>query len=341
MIAERKPTILDVASHARVSKSTVSNVLQDKATVDTRLRRRVLDAIDKLGYQPNAGARSMRQRSKVLGVVVGDLANPYHAELAAHVEAHAARRMHSILLVTTGGVPERESERVRTLMEHRVAAMLFLSSPGEDTLRMIGPDMPRVFVGFTAPTEVSIAVDDRAGTSLAVQHLVKLGHREIGFVSAMLADEPQTEAARYQGYREGMRRAGLRISKSHLLREQGPRSAHRSTYHDQIVALLDRPDRPTALVAALDRVALEVITAADSLGISIPGGLSLVGFDDIAIARHSRIALTTIAQPIEDLARVAVDRAIDGFAFGKKGDSPTRLTLPASLVVRRSTARPH
>jgi LacI family transcriptional regulator len=338
-VMRRPPTIIDVATCAGVSKSTVSNVLQDKPNVDAHLRERVLEAITQLGYRPNAGARYMRQRSKVLGVVVDDLTNPFHAELATRIEVHAAERMHSILLAITGGVSEGERSRVQNLIEHRVSAMMFLSAPDPESLDLVGPDIPRVFVGITMPGELSIAVDDTAGTLLAVDHLLALGHRKIGFVSAMLGDDPQVELARFQGYQEGIRRAGLRISPTHLLRESGKNDARRGNYRDLLLDLLRRPARPTAIVAALDRIALEIMSVADSLGIGIPEDLSLVGFDDIAISGHSRISLTTVAQPMDELARLAVEAAIGSSSVD--GLAPSRkVALPPRLVERRSTAAP-
>jgi LacI family transcriptional regulator len=336
----RPPTIIDVASRAGVSKSSVSNVLQGKRTVDDAIRKRVLQAIDQLGYRPNAGARYMRQRSKVLGVVVDDLTNPFHAELATYIEASAAKRMHSILLVVTGSQLEHQSSRVRSLIEHRVAAMMFLSAPGKKVLELVGPEIRRVFVGIRMAKELSIAVDDSAGTSLAVEHLAALGHEKIGFVSAMLGNDPNVEAARFKGYHHGMRAAGLDVEEAHLLREVGARNSEpRPNYQEILKQFLGGKNRPTALVAALDRVALEIISAADALGIRIPESLSLVGFDDITIASHSRIALTTIAQPMKEMARLVVDAAIDGPSAGAGGTPSAGIFLPPRLVVRRSTTQ--
>ncbi|MGH0348970.1 LacI family DNA-binding transcriptional regulator [Sinorhizobium meliloti] len=334
----RPPTIIDVALHAGVSKSTVSNVLQGKGTVAPEIRERVQRTIAKIGYRPNAGARSMRQRSKVLGVVVGDLKNPFHAELAAFIEQFAAEQQHSILLVSTGGFPERESERLRTLIEQRVAAVLFLSSPDSSTLKSLGDDIPRVFVSVTMPGELSISVDERDGTRQAVEHLAGLGHRRIAFVSLMLADEPRIEANRFQGYVDGMMKAGLSISPSLLLREQGGSSSSLQEYESQIIGLLNQRDRPTAVVAALDRIALEIISAADLLSIVIPDDLSLVGFDDVGISGHSRIALTTIAQPMDELAKSAVDLAI-GIAHNNCKGAES-VVLASRLVKRHTTSSP-
>lgn len=336
----KPPTILDVASLAGVSKSTVSNVIQGKASVDELIKERVFAAIKQLDYKPNAGARYMRQRSKVLGVVVGDLTNPFHAELAAFVESHAANRSHSILLVSTGGVHEREVAGVRTLIEHRVAAVIFLSSPSEKTFRLLDDGLPKVFIGLAMPEGLSVSIDEWAGSHLAVQHLASLGHRNIGFVSAMLADEPLIEKVRFQGYRDGMAAAGLPLVKTHLLREQGRRLHPQGEYQKLLIDFLSGPNRPTAIVTALDRIAIEVISAADNVGLRIPEDLSVVGFDDIAIAGHSRIALTTIAQPMSELARIGVDAAIEGQLPVLDGIRQSSIMLPPRLVERRTTGEP-
>lgn len=335
-VMRRPPTIIDVAIHAGVSKSTVSNVLQGKGTVDLAIRERVVLSIAQLGYQANAGARSMRQRSRVFGVVVGDLKNPFHAELAAFIEEFAAARQYSILLVSTGGFPERESERIRSMIEQRVAAVLFLSSPDPGTLRLLGEDIPRVFVSVPMPGEVSISVDERLGTRQAVEHLIKLGHEKIAFVSLMLGDEPRIEANRFQGYADGMNAAGLSVSSSLLLREEDATGACQQDYEDLIVKFLSQVERPTAIVAALDRVALEIISAADYMNLTIPNDLSLVGFDNVGVSAHSRIALTTISQPMDQIAKGAVDLAIR--AAQKTSAGIESVLLDAQLVRRRTTA---
>lgn len=331
---------MDVAAAAGVSKSTVSNVLQGKGPVHEATRQRVLDAIARLGYQPNAGARSMRQRSRILGVVVGDLRNPFHAELASHIEEHAALRDHTILLALTGGDAERELERVRTLVEHRVAGLVFVSFPCPEALSTVGPDTSTVFASITMPGAMSIAVDDRAGTQLSVEHLAQLGHRHIGFVSVTL-DEPRTEVARFDGYRRTMKKAGLTIRESDVLRPQRRRNGSAPSYQEALHAFLSHDRRPTAVVASTDFDALELISAADALGIVVPDQLSLVGFDNINVAGHSRMSLTTIAQPMREIARLAVDTAIDGVPPGNGARRRSGgVRLPPELIVRGSTAPP-
>jgi LacI family transcriptional regulator len=331
------PTVFDVAHRAGVSKSTVSNVLQGKASVAEPLRQRVLEAIDELDYQPHVGARSLRQQSRVIGVVVGDLTNPFHAELAAKVEMAAAKRQHSLLLVTTGGVAACESERVRSLLQHRVAALVFLSAPHRDSKRLLDGSTAVVLASITSAGFAWVAVDEAAGTRAAVAHLAELGHSRIGFVSAMLTGEASTERPRYKGFTEGVREAGLTLVPEHVLRPE-KESAHVDSWFDRFRAYVRQPHRPTAIVAAHDLMALELLAAAEAEGLRVPEDLSIVGFDNIAIARWHRVALTTIAQPMDEIAAIAVDMAL---RMAREPRSPRkRVKLAPSLIVRRTTGQP-
>jgi LacI family transcriptional regulator len=330
----RPPTIIDVAERAGTSKSTVSNVLQGKAHVDERTRARVLDAIAELGYRTNVAARHLRQRPRVLGVVVGDLRNPFNAELATHIAHCASIAEHTILLATTNALREQEALRIKALVEHRVAAVLFLSFSGDETvLRTLPDDIPRLFVSFQAPGGTSIDVDEEAGAHLAVEHLSSLGHERIAYVSANLQHEPRTDAARFAGYTGAMESLGLDHRGVPGVRLTGNGDTTPEEIREQLTSLLTRPDRPTAIFGMSDFTAIEVMEAADSIGLRIPEDLSVVGFDDIALAGLSRIALTTIAQPLGELADRAVKRALV--------DPPPRrsrnILLPPRLVVRGST----
>jgi LacI family transcriptional regulator, galactose operon repressor len=333
----RAPTIIDVAHRAKVSKSTVSNVLQGKVRVDDATRERVLGAMSELGYRTNAGARSLRQRSQVLGVVVGDLRNPFHAEMAALIEGHAAANRHSILLATTGGVADKETARVQTLLEHRVAAIIFVAFSGSAAvLETIPAGVPRIFVSFAARGGLSIAVDDRKGARLAVEHLLDLGHRRVGYVSTTLEDEPQTDAARFAAFRRTMQSRGVPVDGGLVARRLRGGGADRPSVGDELAGLLSRRRRPTAIFAASDFSAVEVMEAADAVGLEIPSDLSVVGFDDIAIAGLARIGLTTVAQPMDDMARRAVLLGIEA-ASSVDEAGPKAVRLPPRLVVRSST----
>jgi LacI family transcriptional regulator len=331
---DKPPTIIDVAERAGTSKSTVSNVLQGKTHVDERTRARVLEAIAELGYRTNVAARHMRQRPQVLGVVVGDLRNPFHAEIAAHIERCANAVQHTILLATTSGRPEQEALRVEALVEYRVAAVLFVAFSGDaSVLRAIPQDVPRLFVSVRSPGGTSISIDEEDGARLAVEHLLSLGHERIAYVSTTLEHEPRTDEARFAGYARTLAAHGIDAKRSPAVRLAGNGATTPEQVRAELIELLTSDPRPTAVFTASDFTAIEVMEAADSAGLDIPGDLSVVGFDDIAIAGLSRISLTTIAQPMAELADRAVSRAI-----AKPTSRRARnVLLPPRLVVREST----
>jgi LacI family transcriptional regulator len=333
------PTIVDVAREAGRSKSTVSAVIRGEPHVTPETRRRVLEAIDKLGYRRNAAARSLaRRQSDALGVVVGDFRNPFHAEMAVLVEQEAAKRGYTTLLATTGDDEEVQAARIRVLLEHRVAAILFLAFAGSGrALAQIPDDTATVFVGFRTSLGPSVSVDEVTGTSLVITHLVNLGHTKIGYVSITGAAERYTEQPRLRTYRKQLEASGLIHDKRLTLQvgvseTNGGRDAARA----RLQQYLTGQHRPTAIFAASDYTALEIIESADQLGIAIPRDISLVGFDDIAMAGTTRTSLTTVAQPFRELAAEGVETAIARIE-GKRA-KPRLLT--ARLIVRGSTGPP-
>src|SRR6266700_4497804 len=182
----RPPTILDVASHAGVSKSTVSNVVRGLPVFSESTRRRVRTAIDQLGYRPNVLARQLVQRrTSILGVVVGDLANPFFAEMAKSVERHAAARGYTAMFCNTEGDSQSEIAGVETLLEYRVAGIVFLAFSGESrTLQeTLEHQIPAVFVSCGAERGDVVSVDDEVGGRMGTLHLVDAGHRRIADLS--------------------------------------------------------------------------------------------------------------------------------------------------------------
>src|SRR6266702_8092156 len=181
----RPPTILDVASHAGVSKSTVSNVVRGLPGVADSTRRRVRTAIKQLGYRPNILARQLvQQRTNILGVVVGDLANPFYAEMAKSVERHAAARGYTAMFCNTEGDSQSELAGVETLLEHRVAGSVFLAVSGDSRTMQetLQHQIPAVFVSCGAEWGDVVSVDDEGGGRMGTVHLVDAGHRRIAYL---------------------------------------------------------------------------------------------------------------------------------------------------------------
>jgi len=321
-----------------VSKSTVSNVLRSVPGTNEATRAKVQRVIDSLGYRPNFIARQLvEQRSQLLGVIVGDLGNPFFAQLAAAVERAATDRGFSTIFCNTLGDADRELSAVRRLLQQQVAGVVFLSlDAGTARLeREAGGRVPAVFVSCRGDWADSICVNDMAAASLAVEHLIGLGHRRIAYVTTPDAEE-QADADRVAGYRHALRQAGIRAQP--VIRWAPPEPTALVGRRTRPLAdILGKPGGVSAAFAVNDAIGIALLELADGLGIAVPQQLSIVGFDNISMSALSRISLTTIAQPLEEIATVALNQLIDRIQGAT--DGPRKLVEPpVTLIVRGSTA---
>src|SRR5437660_2017152 len=270
--AERRhPTILDVASHAGVSKSTVSNVVRGLPGVSESTRRRVRTAIDQLGYRPNVLARQLVQRrTSILGVVVGDLANPFFAEMAKSVERHAAARGYTAMFCNTEGDSESELAGVETLLQHRVAGIVFLAFSGDPRTmqEVLHHQVPVVFVTGGAEWGDVVSVDDERGGRFGPMHLIDAGHRRIAYLFIPELED-QSDRARWDGYCEALKAAGLgppvRISWS-------PPAEHALVdgVDRPLIEVFTGPDRATGVFASNDVAARALQGFADRVALRGP-----------------------------------------------------------------------
>jgi DNA-binding LacI/PurR family transcriptional regulator len=335
----RQPTILDVASQAGVSKSTVSNVVRGLSGVSNATRERVQIAIEELGYRPNVLARQLvQQRTSILGVVVGDLANPFFAEMAKSVESHARARGYTAMFCNTEGDSQSEIAGIETLLQYRVAGIVFLAFSGDSRTiqETLEHQVPVVFVSCSARWGDVVTVDDARGGKLAAEHLIAAGHRKIAYLSIPEVED-QSDQARYAGYLEALSEAGLepiRISWS-------PPSdqAQVGAGLCPLVEVFRGTSRATAVFASNDVAAILLQEFADRVDLRVPQDVSIVGFDDVPMAGLARIGLTTVAQPRDELAKLGIDTIADRIERKLKG--PPRTTLvEVNLIARRSTAAP-
>lgn len=308
-----RPTILDVAERSGVSKSTVSNVIRGGAHVSADRRRRVLAAVAELGYRPNALARQLvLQRTSTIGVVVGDLANPFYGELVKRLERHAHEAGYATAVSNTDGHVEREAVRIEALLEQRVAGIVMLQFSGDRAIldELVDEGTPVAVVSSTDARVDSVGVDERVGVALAVRHLAELGHERIAYVTSPLVEE-RTNAVRYESFSRACRETGC-------------------VETDLAEA--------TAVAAANDIVAIELVDQLERSGCNVPGDVSVVGFDGIAVGALRRIGLTTVAQPHEELAAAGIRLLLDRVANRFEG-SPRSIFLEPQLIVRTTTAR--
>jgi LacI family transcriptional regulator len=336
----RHPTILDVARVAGVSKSTVSNVIRSFEGVTDETRQAVVLAIEQLGYRPNAIARDLaQQRTQLFGTVVGDLNNPFHAEMAKLVERESAARGYATMFSNTLGDGAAEATGIEMMLEHRVAGIVFLAFSARDRpLRSsLKGRVPVVFVGCSEPWADSVVAADRRGARLATEHLIALGHRRIAFLANALVEE-HGHRSRLAGYRDAIDRAGLRPGPSLTWGEEGP-VATVGGKPVRLPELLRGQSRVTAVFSSNDFGAVELLDFADRSGIGVPDELSLVGFDGAAVTSLSRIAITTVAQPKEQLVRLGTEALVARIEGRSTGRSRRRV-VDVELIVRRSAAAP-
>ena len=334
----RPPTILDVASEAGVSKSTVSNVVRQLPGVSEGTRKRVQVAIDQLGYRPNVLARQLvQQRTNILGVVVGDLANPFYAEMAKLVERHAAARGYTAMFCNTEGDTSSELAGVESLLEYRVAGIVFLAFSGDSrTMReTLQHQVPVVFLGCHEDWGDVVSVDDVRGGRIGTAHLIEARHRRIAYLSIPELED-RSDQARWLGYCEAINEAGLDPTVKISWSPPSDRAVIDGVEHPLIDAFRGSA-AVTAVFASNDLAAINLQEYADKVGLHVPGDISIVGFDDVPMAGLARIGLTTVAQPRDALARLGIETLTARIERKLRG--PLRTTLVAvDLVERRSTA---
>ena len=331
------PTIKDVAIRAGVTKPTVSRVLNNSAPVKRETRARVEAAILELGYRPSAVARGLaRGRLHTVAVVVPFVTRP---SVVARVRGMLNGVRESRIPISLYDVEQREDldEHMDALARHLrpegvVVMSLHPTMAQLDRLREAG--VPTVFVDAEAPGWSSVAIDDRAGGSLATRHLLELGHRRIAFIGDPEDNEFGFTAShnRRLGYRSALEEFGVRPDPD--LERMGPHG--RQVAEALADEALGRPDPPTAIFAASDTQGLGVLDAAQRRGLRVPEDLSVIGFDDIEVAGYA--GLSTVRQPLARTGLEAARLLQDEMRDPTRG--PTRLELPLELVPRRTTAPP-
>jgi LacI family transcriptional regulator len=328
-MAGGRVTIADVAAEAGVSVATVSKVINDRYGVAEQTYARVRTTIDRLGYTSSLVAQSLRsRRSNVIGVLVSDI-EPFNAELLKGA-ARAIRGTGYDLVVFSdcgqrtdqAGWEQRALARVSSLTD---GAILVTPSSVDVT---VSPPVVAVDHNVRSPTMATVDSDNLRGAIIATEHLLNLGHRRIGF----LAGRPDLESARLreQGYARALEAAGIAFD-PRLVRIGGYQP---ETARDGARELLLHTPRPTAIFAANDASAIETINVARSLGVHVPGDLSVVGFDNVPESALCEPPLTTVEQAIQQMGYEAVQLLLD--LVEDPSAEPSQIVLPTRLVERSS-----
>ncbi len=327
----QRVTITDVARDAGVSVATVSKVINGRYGVAAKTSERVQQVIDQLGYESSLVARSLRShRTNVIGILVADF-EPFSTEILKGASVAITGTGYELLAYSGGG---RAGDRVgweRRYLSRLAGTLIDGAILVTPTVVDGGGAVPVVAIDpHAGPANMpTVDADNLAGAVLATEHLLRLGHRRIGF----LGGRPDLESARLreEGYRTALEAAGIAVDPD-LVRVGGYR---RPTAIAPARELLTLPDRPTAIFAANDLSALGTMDVARELGLSIPGDLSVVGFDNVPESALTDPPLTTVAQPMQQMGSQAVELLIH--LMDGTGERSTHVRLPTELVERGST----
>ncbi len=320
------PTMEDVAELADVSRALVSLVMRGSPHVGDERRLRVLAAAEELGYRPNAFARGLAShRTGSLAVLLNDLHNPFFAEIFDGI-ADAAVDYSYQLLLGTSSKRVFEADVVESFLQHRPDGLILVGPQlPSRAITKLSQSIPTVVIGRTVPGVDSVTMDENRASSLAVEHLVALGHTDIVHIDG----GPGAGATqRRSGFRAAMKRFGLepRVVGGDFTEQAGVDAAR----------TLLGGRRPTAIFAANDLCAVGTMAVLGSAGLSIPGDVSLVGCDNTFIAGLHHLALTTIDQPRHQMGQTAA-ALLAGRIAGEHTDSSHEWSTP-TLIVRSTTA---
>lgn len=339
-VPQKIPTIQDVARHAKVSAATVSRVLSNPERVSETTRARVHEAVRLTGYTINQAARTLRmQRAKTILMALPGIGNPFYSSVLEAAVHTATARGYGLLV--TGRLGD---DPARMLKEFYVSnradgLLLFDGALVTQTLHGIAGDerhMPLVasYDDLPDPRLNSVVTDNRDAAARAVLHLAEYGHRRIGHVNVGGGEDLLQPHERYLGFQQAMASLGLPVREDWVVpgdytMEGGRRAAE---------AFLKLKELPTAIFTANDEMAIGLIAGLRTAGIECPRDISIIGFDDITVARNYAPALSTMRQPREELGKVATETLINILEGNAAPDGPVHVVLPSELVVRDSTA---
>lgn len=327
MLARKRVTLKDVAKAAGVSLASASYAVNKTGSLGEDTRAHVLNIAEELGYRQNLSARATRTgRTGAIGFVVPDMTNPFFPSLAQSVVQRARQNGYSVFVTDSEGDPDQEMEVIRQLIGRGVDGIVWFPVNDDNSLAKINADLPIIVIDRTVSGFECVQADYSEGGRLAAEHLVNLGHRSIGVVAGPLDVKSMRDRCQSA---EGVikSRANLAFTVENAFATELEKSVA-----DAVVSR-----SATAVFCGSDLIAIGVLRIARAAGLTIPGDLSIVGFDDIPWAEYCTPTLTTIEMPVDEMAAEAVDallRKIDG-----ESDSNRRVVFNVNLVVRESTAQ--
>ena len=325
---------------------TVSRVINGNGYVSEETREKVLEAVKKMNYRRNGLARNLkRQRTETVGLVIGDISNPFSTELANAVRETLSFRGYNLFICISEHSAREDIAAFESLVDHNVDGLIIATRSnreGDERLSEIADSgVPIVVVGrdFKHDSVDAISADNFKGGFEATQHLVDLGHTRIGFIGA--AFEDRSRLKRLQGYLAALTQHEIPIDERLITGRKGsandvPGYSTESIGYEGMKRLLSLPNRPTAVFARNDFTAVGAISAVKEAGLSIPQDIAIVGFDDTPLAVHTMPSLTTVRQPMKVQGQLAAEMLIRRISGDEGVQTETRV-LDCELIIREST----
>jgi LacI family transcriptional regulator len=328
-------TIYDVAREAGVSMATVSRVVNNNPNVKPQTRKKVFEAIERLGYRPNAVARGLAsKKTTTVGVVIPDISNTMYSEVVRGIEDIANMYHYNMILCNSDKKKEKEIRVINTLLEKQVDGLLFMGGiVTEEHIEAFRNSVPIVLCATTDENRImpSVDINHEEAAYDAVKLLIENGHKRIGMICGNLQD-PSNGFARYQGYKRALAEANLPFLESYV-------RIGNYRYESGIETMdyfLHLEERPTAIFAATDEMAIGAIHAIQDGGLRVPEDISVISVDNIRMASMVRPQLTTIAQPMYDIGAVSM-RLLTKLMKKEPVSSPV-VVLPHETILRQSVA---
>lgn len=323
-------TIVDVARLAGVTPTTVSRVINNRGYISEKTKKRVHEAMDELGYQPNEIARSLtKQKSNTIGVIVPHISHPYFAKLISNLENEAAKKGYKIILCNSKEKAEKEKQYLDMCKSNRVAGIIICSGNVESNKINTG-GIPVVLLEKNFEEgKLGIQCDNYQGGKLATEHLIECGCKKILHFSGVI-DEEMPADNREKAFIDVCSKNEI----EYFIKKYDIDTYNQMNYYDYIKAALNEIEGVDGIFASSDLIAAQVIQVCNEIKIRIPEDIKLVGFDDVDISQLTTPRITTVHQPIKEMARLSIE-LIDAKYNNIEVNEKTILSI--KLIIREST----
>lgn len=332
-------TIKDIAKKAGVSYATVSRALNNHPDVNHNTRKEIIALAKKMNYQPNAIARSLiNKKTDTIGLLIPDITNPFYPEVARGVEETAVEKNYNIFLCNTNWNMEREEHYINALLQKQIDGLIM--TPSTEDLKhleiLINSNLKTVFISsyIDHPDYISIIVDNIKGVKEAVNHLIKNGHKNIGFIGA--GESRFANQQRLYGYKQALIENNIAVKEKYI-KNEGNSYNIKDGYKLMKNLLESKIKNPSAIICYNDLYALGAIQVIKEKKFRVPKDIEVIGFDDIPFASLPEIQLSTIAQPKYKMGKIAFETLIKIMSGDFQKPKSNRIVLEPELIIRETS----